>query len=1167
MAVNIPTSKPKTILYKMVTVPKVKVTPQNSATVTSYKAFTTGLNRLGATINSMIVLQQRTNNALTESLKLKAKQAEDDKRQQERDRLRDKKGTGLGKLATNTVKAAAFVVADFFESILGLFQTILQVVVTQSILRWLANPANREKLTVVWNALVSFFKFLWDFISTNISKTLSGLSDMLNSNLGFWDRLKGFGTFLVGFGSLLLGFAFLKKPKLLLDGVKFVLKTVWDSVTGLIKILRGRKSKTPTGAAAPGKTSGGRTPADATGGGPRGRGGALLKGLGAVSMIAAPLVIGGMLGGGESEFEKSVTGDTSGGQPGPEAFSSTPQLAEGGIVTRPTQALIGERGPEARIPLLSKAQNAKNMSAAGISPLPGGGLDRKKAKNLSDLYMAPFKGIGAGILANISNVVGQIPGAGATTEVLNNIVAPIANSFGVPSSLVKKLTGKKESTGDKRKGGISLGKGITSNQGEKFQRKGDNSVLGLLSDLVGAGQVLNNKLNKKKGTGTGTGGDPLPDTTPGKGTKADSADSSSSSAVEAAQQGKGSQDLSKGVVGASQATQQGQSSENRQNFDSSNAKANRHNLPFKGPDGVTNYEAKLNVTNGDYEVWKHNGILGWQRLDISKDKNTLQKQKAFNQVRAFYIKHAQQQGLNLNYITQDDVKRRQELIKKYDAEKKSKGVDGSAGYKNKPPKKAEGGWIQGPMSGYPVSLDGGGSTSFIGHGTEWVGFKKAMGGKSGTDAFVIPYDTPATQNNHGLTNSRFKQAKSGGYALPTFSVGGELKKQLKFEEKIGGDGRPMSKFAAGGKAILEGAKKIVGYGRGSGDQCANSTRAALRAAGHPAAGKTTSKGDLDNPKGSSYSKGLGFAASFAGTDMGAVIQSPGALEPGDIVLWQGGNGYKPGEITHVGIKGEGNDLWHHGRAAGFRKASMYTSYGGQKFKAGIRLGGEGTVTSSTGNASTDSTGSTGSTGGEAGEGDPLKLMADSIDKLNAMMGLVPTAPTVPQEVWVNKKTGEISITDPAKLPGKNAKDFEKKAVSKLTDKEKKELDKILKSQQAQVSATGTQATPGQSPTGGAQPAAVGASPAASTSAVAQATTAADAEKDRLKTASKQAAAAAGAAAVQQAAATSATTGSAVAQVPSSQPIILPSKPSGIPVAYLFPKTGMLTNTTALAFGQ
>ncbi|UNH61183.1 lambda lysozyme [Synechococcus phage S-SZBM1] len=84
---------------------------------------------------------------------------------------------------------------------------------------------------------------------------------------------------------------------------------------------------------------------------------------------------------------------------------------------------------------------------------------------------------------------------------------------------------------------------------------------------------------------------------------------------------------------------------------------------------------------------------------------------------------------------------------------------------------ANGGWITGPMSGYPVSLDGGQSTSFIGHGTEWVGFPKAASG----GAFVVPFDTPATRTNKGLTNMRMRQASAGGYQLPSFpqfSMGG-----------------------------------------------------------------------------------------------------------------------------------------------------------------------------------------------------------------------------------------------------------------------------------------------------------------------------------------------------------------------------------------------------------
>jgi hypothetical protein len=83
-------------------------------------------------------------------------------------------------------------------------------------------------------------------------------------------------------------------------------------------------------------------------------------------------------------------------------------------------------------------------------------------------------------------------------------------------------------------------------------------------------------------------------------------------------------------------------------------------------------------------------------------------------------------------------------------------------------KASGGGWINGPMSGYPVSLDGGKSTSFIGHGREYVA-RKAGGG-----AFVVPFNTPATQRMSGLTGQRIAEAQKGGYKLPGFASGGYL---------------------------------------------------------------------------------------------------------------------------------------------------------------------------------------------------------------------------------------------------------------------------------------------------------------------------------------------------------------------------------------------------------
>ena len=100
------------------------------------------------------------------------------------------------------------------------------------------------------------------------------------------------------------------------------------------------------------------------------------------------------------------------------------------------------------------------------------------------------------------------------------------------------------------------------------------------------------------------------------------------------------------------------------------------------------------------------------------------------------------------------------------------------------PEMAKGGWIKGPMSGYPVSLTGKG-VDFIGHGTEYVA-QKADGGKVeprkfAGGGFVVPFNTPATKSNPGLTSQRMLEAGSMGFDmggiynsknLPTFSEGG-----------------------------------------------------------------------------------------------------------------------------------------------------------------------------------------------------------------------------------------------------------------------------------------------------------------------------------------------------------------------------------------------------------
>lgn len=142
--------------------------------------------------------------------------------------------------------------------------------------------------------------------------------------------------------------------------------------------------------------------------------------------------------------------------------------------------------------------------------------------------------------------------------------------------------------------------------------------------------------------------------------------------------------------------------------------------------------------------------------------------------------------------------------------------------------------------------------------------------------------------------------------------------------------------STGTSAILKAAENSIGLMKGEGEQCSNSTRSVLEAAGHPAAGKTTKKGDLD-PEGLKYSA-PSFAASFAGSDMGTVKRSISALTPGDIMLWKDTYGnYVPGAITHVGIAGPGNSQFDHNKSRGWHKRDR--SALANKFAYGITLNG------------------------------------------------------------------------------------------------------------------------------------------------------------------------------------------------------------------------------------
>ena len=155
-----------------------------------------------------------------------------------------------------------------------------------------------------------------------------------------------------------------------------------------------------------------------------------------------------------------------------------PKLAKGGIVTKPTQAIVGEAGPEAILPL-------DKLGSFGVDGFKAS--TNKMIPKFMELMTVPFKIIGAGIVALITSTVGKIPGVG---QFIVPLISALGTSFGLPASI---LSGVDKFTKDITSGATDLGSlfGNTSTssnvqKGQDFTPSNDTTVKGLLNNILGA---------------------------------------------------------------------------------------------------------------------------------------------------------------------------------------------------------------------------------------------------------------------------------------------------------------------------------------------------------------------------------------------------------------------------------------------------------------------------------------------------------------------------------------------------------------------------------------------------------------------------------------------------------------------------------------------------------
>ena len=167
---------------------------------------------------------------------------------------------------------------------------------------------------------------------------------------------------------------------------------------------------------------------------------------------------------------------------GPKTQESLPKLAKGGIVTRPTEAIVGEAGPEAILPL-------DKLGSFGIDGFKAS--TNKMIPKFMKLLTLPFSIVGAGLVALISATVSKIPGIG---QFILPLISNIASGFGLPAGLISGMTNFAGGVTSAVSGGLGniaelFGKNevnIRQQKGEEFSPGNDTSVKGLLGDILGA---------------------------------------------------------------------------------------------------------------------------------------------------------------------------------------------------------------------------------------------------------------------------------------------------------------------------------------------------------------------------------------------------------------------------------------------------------------------------------------------------------------------------------------------------------------------------------------------------------------------------------------------------------------------------------------------------------
>lgn len=226
-----------------------KITGGSDSELKSSRGSLLSINRIGRTIYSLGMVQKQIRDIVEIDNKYLVGKQDFEKRKEQY--LRDQqseaktesqgKGGGSDSEVKSETEKEVKKNSSWLEKLLSPFKAIIafagRIILTQGILRYVADPKNNEKLVRVVTGLSKVFGFLFNVASFSIDSLLTGFANVFgtdpnNPKTG----LARFGEVLGGLGQVLVGIAGLAALRYLLNPFALV-----NDVLGLLDILDSKK--------------------------------------------------------------------------------------------------------------------------------------------------------------------------------------------------------------------------------------------------------------------------------------------------------------------------------------------------------------------------------------------------------------------------------------------------------------------------------------------------------------------------------------------------------------------------------------------------------------------------------------------------------------------------------------------------------------------------------------------------------------------------------------------------------------------------------------------------------------------------------------------------------------------------------------------------------------